>query len=279
MSINSGRAIINACDELGYNVQGFDGFDESILNQKFDFIFLALHGTFGEDGSVQKILENHKTYYNGSNSLSSEHCFDKNFTKIITKENDILTPEWLLVDSKEDSRISDISFKPIVKPNKEGSTIGFSLIDDLNDLGVAIDKSLKHGQYALIEEYIEGREITVSVLGNKSLPVIEIKPHSNVYDYKSKYTKGGSDYVCPAEIDNSLSEQIKETALKVHNLLGCQVYSRVDFRLDKNDKFWLLEINTLPGMTETSLFPMAAKAVGLSFENLIDKIIKLSLEK
>jgi len=131
----------------------------------------------------------------------------------------------------------------------------------------------------LIEEYIEGKEITVSVLGNKSLPVIEIKPHSNIYDYKSKYTKGESDYICPADLDQFLLKDIQDTALKVHELLGCEVYSRVDFRLDKNNNFYLLEINTLPGMTETSLFPMAAKAIGLSFEDLIDKIIKLSLEK
>ena len=280
MSINSGKAIINACEKLGYNVQGFDGFDESILNQKFDFIFLALHGTFGEDGSIQKILEKNNIKYNGSDSLSSSHCFDKNFTKILAKENGILTPEWLLVNSKEDSDISNINFKPIVvKPNKEGSTIGFSLVDDIKNLGIAIGKSLEHGENSLIEKYIEGREITVSVLGNKSLPVIEIKPHSNIYDYKSKYTKGESDYICPANLDKSLSKSIQDTALKIHRLLSCEIYSRVDFRLDKDNKFWLLEINTLPGMTETSLFPMAASAVGLSFENLIDKIIKLSLEK
>jgi D-alanine-D-alanine ligase len=137
---------------------------------------------------------------------------------------------------------------------------------------------------AIVERYIPGKEITVSILGDKALPVIEIRPHSNVYDYKSKYTAGETDYVCPAQLDESLSKEIQNTALKVHKLLGCEVYSRVDFRLDdesqfSNNNFYFLEINTLPGMTETSLFPMAAKAVGLSFEDLIDKIIKLSLEK
>ena len=190
-----------------------------------------------------------------------------------------MTPKWLLIDDNKVFNVADIDFKPVVKPNKEGSTIGFSLIGRLSDLDSAIDKSLKYGSHILIEEYIDGKEITVSILGDKALPIVEIKPHSSVYDYKSKYTKGESDYVCPAEIDDSLSEEIKHTALKIHKLLGCQVYSRVDFRLDKDNKFWLLEINTLPGMTETSLFPMAAKAVGLSFEDLIDKIIKLSLEK
>ena len=135
-------------------------------------------------------------------------------------------------------------------------------------------------QTGQVEEVtISGREITVSVLGNESLPIIEIRPHSDVYDYKSKYTKGESDYICPANLDDSLSKDIQDTALRIHNLLDCKVYSRVDFRLDKDNRFWLLEINTLPGMTETSLFPMAAKIIGLNFEDLIDKIIKLSLEK
>ena len=169
-----------------------------------------------------------------------------------------MTPKWLLIDDNKVFNVADIDFKPVVKPNKEGSTIGFSLIGRLSDLDSAIDKSLKYGSHILIEEYIDGKEITVSVLGDKALPIVEIKPHSSVYDYKSKYTEGESDYGSPAEFDDSLSEEIKHTALKIHKLLGCQVYSRVDFRLDKDNKFWLLEINTLPGMTETSLFPMAA---------------------
>ena len=166
----------------------------------------------------------------------------------------------------------------VVKPSHQGSSIGVSVVRDFKSLHSAIDNAIQYGMF-IIEKYISGREITVSILGNEPLPVIEIKPHSNVYDYKSKYTIGESDYICPADIDEALTKKIQETALKVHNVLGCEVYSRVDFRLDKNNKFWLLEINTLPGMTETSLFPMAAKAVGLSFEDLIDKIIKLSLEK
>lgn len=169
--------------------------------------------------------------------------------------------------------------KSVIKPNKQGSSVGFSIVDNQDKIVSALDFALNYDSHALVEEYIEGNEITVSVLGDKVLPVIEIKPHSNVYDYKSKYTKGETDYICPAKLHESTLKAIQDTALKVHNLLDCKVYSRVDFRLDKNNKFWFLEINTLPGMTETSLFPMAAKSIGLSFEDLIDKIIKLSLEK
>jgi len=268
-----------------------------IINQKFDFIFLALHGTFGEDGYIQKILEENKIKYNGSNSTSSMKCFNKNSTKSIANNYNILTPVWNIVDFP-DNKIDynyimskanvvldlhkdyhgeeDRFF--VVKPINEGSSIGVSVVRDHSNLPSVIDKTIQYGDL-IIEKYIDGREITVSILGSKSLPVIEIKPHSNVYDYRSKYTSGESDYICPAEIDEALTEKIQETALKVHNLLGCEVYSRVDFRLNKNNEFFLLEINTLPGMTETSLFPMAANAVGLSFEDLIDKIIKLSLEK
>ena len=229
--------------------------------------------------------------------MSSSECFSKNSTKIIARENDILTPDWLsaiendsyceakaniLIDLHNDLHGGEDRFL-VVKPIEEGSSIGVSVVRNFrNQLRPAIDNASQYGM-VMIEKYISGREITVSILGNKSLPVIEIKPRfsglDNMYDYKSKYTKGESDYICPAEIDETLSRKIQDTALKVHNLLGCEVYSRVDFRLDKNNKFWLLEINTLPGMTETSLFPMAAKVIGLNFEDLIDKIIKLSLEK
>jgi len=326
---------------LGHNVQDFDGFNKSILKRsifkrKLDFVFIALHGTFGEDGSIQEILEQNQIKYNGSNSKASEDCFNKIRTKRICGDRNILTPQWYSISQDTWAPPSEdhlypymidtmLSYPLIVKPSRQGSSIGITilhdktvpeqktiseLIDDSygslsdgvlgrmrpnnNPLISAIDKalecndgiqSLHQKNEALIEEYIYGKEITVSILGDKALPIIEIKPHSNVYDYKSKYTKGETDYVCPAQfdfsadIDGSLSGEIQDTALEVHKLLGCQVYSRVDFRLSKNNKFWLLEINTLPGMTETSLFPMAAKATGLSFEDLIDKIIKLSLEK
>ena len=221
-----------------------------------------------------------------------------------------------------------ISYPLIVKPSRQGSSVGITMFHTLPDglsdrarredrlhqqdpciteselvriLGPkkdpvwdAIKKAVEcnedknENNAAIVEKYIIGKEITVSILGDKALPIIEIRPHSNVYDYKSKYTAGETDYVCPAQLDKSLSKDIQDTALKVHKLLGCEVYSRVDFRLNDpsvvfnpnpNNNFYFLEINTLPGMTETSLFPMAAKATGLSFEDLIDKIIKLSLEK
>tara|TARA_B100000579_G_C22741304_1_gene809261 strand:- start:37 stop:1035 length:999 start_codon:yes stop_codon:yes gene_type:complete len=332
-----------------------------------------LHGTFGEDGSIQKILEANKMKYNGSRSKASEDCFDKIVANKLCRKNKIKTPSpsyQLMKDYDDYWNGNDIDFQTfigtegyypiIVKPSKQGSSMGITILQNKPesyyerileaysgkfrgpaipdysfqlavhnavvcglsqneiikiqekyqpllragvDLGLSVsrlggsadehilseyipsffDEELKNsGKYnnaVIVEKYIPGKEITVSILGDKALPIIEIKPHSNVYDYKSKYSKGETEYICPAQLDKSLSKEIQHTALKVHKLLGCEVYSRVDFRLDENNNFYFLEINTLPGMTETSLFPMAAKAGGLSFEDLIDKIIKLSLEK
>ena len=254
---------------------------DSILDDlaKVDFVFLALHGVFGEDGSIQSILEKNNIIYNGSMSNSSKNCFDKSFTKKTAKDSNILTPDFTIVGKKNFNNYNYNFRKSVIKPNKQGSSVGFSIIDDKNKISHALDFALEHDTHAIIEEYIEGREITVSILGNDALPIIEIKPNHGIYDYEAKYTQGASNYICPADISESKSDEIKDIALKTHKLLNCKVYSRVDFRLDKNNECWLLEINTLPGMTETSLFPMAAKAKGLSFEDLIDKIIKLSLEK
>ena len=269
---------------MGYQVSIFHILNNSIDDilpdlKNLDFVFLALHGVFGEDGSIQAILEQNDIVYNGSESNPSKNCFDKSFTKTIAKDNSILTPNFIIIDKKNFNN-KDYNFnKSVIKPNKQGSSIGFSIIDDQKNIESALDSALEHDSHALIEEYIEGREITVSILDNDALPVIEIQPNHGVYDYRAKYTKGASNYICPADIDQSISNDIKSIALKIHQLLNCKVYSSVDFRLDENNDSWLLEINTLPGMTETSLFPMAAKAAGLSFEDLIDKIIKLSLEK
>lgn len=311
-----------------------------------------MHGTFGEDGSIQKILEANEMKYNGSKSKASEDCFDKIIATKLCRKNKINTPfpSYQLMKDYDTWNGDGIEFETfikteawypiIVKPSKQGSSMGITILQNKPEsyfesiirtysgkfsgpanpdysFELAIHKAVlcglsqseiikieekyqpllrtaeeytssffyeelrnskKYNNAVIVEKYIPGKEITVSILGDRALPIIEIKPHSNVYDYKSKYSKGETEYICPAQLDKSLSKEIQDTALKVHKLLGCEVYSRVDFRLDGNN-FYFLEINTLPGMTETSLFPMAAKAVGLSFEDLIDKIIKLSLEK
>ena len=167
----------------------------------------------------------------------------------------------------------------IVKPNDQGSTIGLTVAKNNKELNVGIDLARKFTRTVMIERFIDGREITVTIIGDKPYPIVEIFPKKGLYDYESKYTKGFADYFCPADIKSDLTKTIQSKALKIHKLLECRHYSRVDFILDKNLKPWFLEVNTLPGMTETSLFPMAAERHGFSFKDVINKIIKLSLQK
>jgi D-alanine-D-alanine ligase len=217
--------------------------------------------------------------YNGSNEKSSKICFDKAETKKIVIGEGIDSPKYYHTSSNSCNDHFDFSAeKYVVKPNAQGSSVGFNIVDDISKINDAIDIALDFDRSVLIEEFINGREITVSVLGEESLPVIEIKPKSGVYDYNSKYIIGETDYICPAEMNSIKYRSVQECALKIHKMLSCDVYSRVDFKFFDN-KFYFLEINTLPGMTKTSLFPKAAKQHGLSFKKLIEKIIKLSLEK
>ena len=284
VSKNSGLAISQACKSLGYQTTNYLLETNSIDNEinslkKHDFVFIALHGTFGEDGALQKILEQNNIKYNGSDQFASKKCFNKSFCKEIAINDGIITPDFYVVESNIcNDNIGFSSSKYVIKPNSQGSSVGFKVIDNYEKINEAIDNALDFDTKVLIEEYIGGAEITVPILGDEVLPVIEIIPKKGFYDYSSKYTKGMSEYVCPADIGTKLTSEIKDTAQRIHQLLGCEVYSRVDFKI-YNDEVFFLEINTLPGMTETSLFPMSANKHGYSFKDLIDKIIKLSQKK
>ena len=173
--------------------------------------------------------------------------------------------------------ISNLSFPLVVKPNSEGSTIGLSIIQHESNLIEAIQLARVYDDNILIESFIKGREITVGIIAGKSYPIIEIIPSHDLYDYECKYTKGMTDYICPADLERKISKKIQKIALEIHKILKCRHYSRVDFRLDKNNKPWFLEINTHPGMTETSLLPKSAASAGVDFNSLINKIIKQAL--
>ena len=238
-----------------------------------------MHGSFGEDGVIQSILSKNNIPFNGSDEDSSRNCFNKTLTKEIVMNQGVLSPSYYQISSNTCNDHFDLnSEKYIVKPNSQGSSVGFNVVNKLEDLNDAIDIALDFDSSVLIEEFIDGREITVPILGNEPLPVIEIEPKSGIYDYKSKYTAGESKYICPAILDKDKYQFVQDCALSVHKMLKCDVYSRVDFKF-YNNNFYFLEINTLPGMTETSLFPMAAEEQGFSFKDIINKIIKLSLEK
>ena len=246
-----------------------------------DLVFNALHGGDGENGTIQAYLDLHHIAYTGSGAKASKIAMDKNISKLIAQSIKIPTPKWVLI--KRDPNYGfklqhyntpKFTYPYVVKPSNEGSTYGLSIVYDESELLEAIDLAAGYSDEILIEEYIPGRELTVGILGKKSLPIVEIIPSHKFYDFECKYTEGMSKYMVPADLSDSLVRKISEDALKIYNTIGCRHYARADFRLNGKDEYYFLEINTLPGMTSTSLFPKAARAAGLEFPDLIDIIIK-----
>jgi D-alanine-D-alanine ligase len=264
-------------------LKAIDSFDFS----EVDVIFLALHGGQGEDGTIQALLDLTGKPYTGSGVLASALAMNKAMSKKIFEREGILTPEWFLV---EDSDLSDLSkiedriekslgFPCVVKPNDQGSTVGLTIVNEKSELKKAFDFAKKYSTQFLVEKYIPGRELTVGILGDQALPVVEIVPEHGIYDYECKYTTGKSKYIAPAEIPEEKSKEIQSIGLKAFRALGCEGYARVDFRFGEDDRFYCLEVNTLPGMTAHSLVPKAAKALGIDFPVLVDRIARLALRK
>lgn len=259
-----------------------------IINSKLfdniDLAFLALHGRWGEDGTIQSLLEMRGIKYTGSGILTSAVAMDKAMTKIVIQHFGVLTPEWLVADINEKDytvypqKVSKIlGFPSVIKPNDQGSSVSLTICKQEEDVIPAIQLALQYSNKALIEKFIPGRELTVAVLDGKALPILEIVPKSGLYDYESKYTSGKSDYIVPAPMPKEVQFDIQEQAVKAFDAVGCKCYSRIDFRLTEENKAYCLEINTLPGMTNLSLVPKAANAAGISFLELIDRIVKDAL--
>ena len=286
ISIQTGLAIAEAIKDR-YNLDMIN-LEAEIYNAPqlllgADLVFNALHGGDGENGSIQSFLDLHHIPYTGSGAKPCKIAMDKNITKLIAKSVDIQTPNWLLLKRNQhtgmqlhDNQPSKFSYPYVVKPSCEGSTFGLTIINEESELEEAISHASEYGDEILIEEFIPGRELTVGILGNQPLPIVEIKPSHDLYDYECKYTEGMSEYFVPAELSDSLIRSLSEDALKIYKTIGCRHYARADFRLNEAGEHYLLEINTLPGMTSTSLLPKAAKAAGLEFPDLIDTIIKIA---
>ncbi len=256
----------------------------SKLFDDIDLAFIALHGKYGEDGTIQSLLELRGVKYTGSKILASSISMDKEMSKILFKHYNINTPKWFSIGRNnfgEDAVVNSIKkefgFPCVIKPNDQGSTVGLTICKSEVDVSAAVNLALEFSDKAILEEYIPGREITVTVIENKALPVLEIKPKHSVYDYECKYTSGMSEYIVPADVPKEVEQKLQSQALLAFTSLGCEVYSRIDFRLNEKLETYCLEVNTLPGMTSTSLVPKMAKAVGIPFDQLIDKIINLSL--
>lgn len=283
VSLISGKAIIEVCRKLGYDTipLTLNGNIIELLPdlKKVDLVFIALHGGEGENGSIQGFLKELGIKYNGSGVLASALGMDKNISKVLSQSIGILTPKWKLFNTLEDSlKYNPKSFPVVVKPNDGGSTIGLTIVHKANEMEAALCYADDNGNGILIEDYIPGRELTVTILGGMVYPIVEIVPSHESYDYECKYTEGMSDYICPANLSKSQTESIQKMSINFYNLLQCRGYGRVDFRLDPDGTPWLLELNTLPGMTATSLVPKAVAAEGILFSELIQMIINESLK-
>ena len=286
VSLNTGSAILAALREKGYNAVAIDleptRFVQQLAEAEIEVVFNAIHGQYGEDGILQGALELLGIPYTGSGVLSSAMAMDKVISKRIFSSADIPTPRCR-VFSKADMNqeltatiLADFTIPVVVKSSAQGSSIGVMIVEDSGDLSEAVRQAFKYSDRILVEEFIEGRELTVAIWGNdesEALPVIEIVPHSGRYDYQSKYTKGATEYIVPAKLADDITSTVQKVALEAFSQLGCRGIARVDIMLDKENNPYVLEVNTIPGMTATSLVPKAAAAVGITFADLCERLL------
>jgi D-alanine-D-alanine ligase len=291
ISLKSGKAVYDSLSQLGLKVVAIDiktdNLEENtqlIRANKIDIAFIALHGRFGEDGQIQELLDNLKVPYTGSGAMASRLAMDKIASRQIFETHGLGVPKY-----KVENRFSynadwkmqnnSLVFPLVVKPATHGSSIGLSIVDIKEDLDKAVNLAFSFDEKIIIEEYIKGREVTVGVLDEKPLPVIEIIPKKRFFDYEAKYQVGMTDYIVPAQLEDGISKKIQEAGLLAHKLLGCFGCSRIDMILSQDNLPYILEVNTIPGLTTTSLLPKAAKVVGIDFNQLCLKLIQLAYDK
>jgi D-alanine-D-alanine ligase len=280
VSLATGRGVSKALHSLGAEVLDVDVHDENFaLPKDVDLAFITIHGTFGEDGQLQKILEERGVPYTGDGVEASRAAFDKILSKEKFREHNVVTPEWEVV---EVGQRPTISVPLVVKPARQGSTVGVVIVKNASELDSAITEAGRYDRKLLIEKFVPGRELTIGVLGDQALPILEIIPKGGFYDFNNKYpflnpqAGGGAEHVCPAKIDPNKTKQIQELALRAFRALGLFVYARVDMLLSDSGDPFVLEANTIPGMTEASLLPEAAAAAGINYVDLCARIIALS---
>ena len=281
VSLDSGKACAKALAEIGFEVTSLDAKDdfiEKLIKNKPDKVFNALHGRFGEDGSIQGLLEHLKIPYTHSGILSSAIAMDKLTSKKIFKDAKISSPEYQVIKTLEDFQSSKIGYPCVVKPNNEGSSVGVYIFNEPKKSDEkTIISLLKKYTFLILEKYIPGREIQVAVMGSKALGGIEIVPTRSFYDYEAKYSANAkTKHIIPVKINEADYKKILDMALQAHNILGCRGVTRSDFRYNESDKLnkiYILEVNTQPGMTSLSLVPEIANYYGISFNELVKWII------
>jgi D-alanine-D-alanine ligase len=284
ISLRSGKAIAEGLRKKGYEVAEIDvdsNLPEKLKKEKIEVAFIALHGKYGEDGAVQGLLEIMKIPYTGSGILASSIAMDKILTKRILQERGFLSPLFAFFDAEKEKLENFVTslalnYPVIVKPSREVSTIGIIRVQEVGQLEAALKEASRYDSRVLVEEFISGIEVTAGVVNGEALPLIEVVPKSGFYDFQSKYTKGATEYILPARLPEGLSREIQESTVEIYHELGCEGCARADFIVDSQERFFFLEINTIPGMTETSLIPKAAAHAGLSFENLVEKLLDSS---
>lgn len=288
ISLKSGHAVRAALEKNGFNavpvIIKTDKLEDNLRllkSKKIDCAFIALHGRFGEDGGIQKILKILKIPYTGSGVKASRLAMDKIASRKIFQRSGLSVPRFEVLKKNfyNDADLSDFTFPLVVKPATHGSSIGLSIVSNPADVPKAVNLAFKFDERIVIEEYIKGRELTVGILEEEAMPVIEIIPKHAFFDYQAKYKKGLTDYIVPAKISPAVASSVKKAALSAHKLLGCFGCSRVDIILGEKDEPFVLEVNTIPGLTETSLLPKAARQLGIDFTSLCIKLIKLAHEK
>jgi D-alanine-D-alanine ligase len=284
ISILSGTGVLQALQSKGVDAHAFDPAERSLADlaaEKFDRVFIALHGRYGEDGSLQGALEQLGIPYTGSGVMASSVGMDKITTKIVWLAHGVSTPKYAVIDDGTDldKVVADLGLPLIVKAPLEGSSIGITKVTRSEELQAAVDLAHKYDKRVLAEQFIEGREFSVPLLGSgaqaRALPIVEIVAPEGKYDYQNKYFTDDTKYHCPAPLDAATTEAIQREVEKAYRALGCEGWSRIDVLLRESDQqFFLLEVNTSPGMTTHSLVPMAARAEGTSYEDLCVEILR-----
>lgn len=282
ISLASGKSVAQALREKGYNVTEVDVTGHQItLPEGTELAYNLIHGTYGEDGELQQQLEDLGIPYTGAGIKASRLCFDKALTKEVLVAAGVPTPlsENL---SLQDNAQPSLPLPYVIKPPREGSSVGVHIIHEESEIQPALEDAKKFGSTTLVEQYIKGKELTVTILDGEALPVIHISPRSGFYDINNKYPwlthKGQTDYICPADLSEEETRRVQEAALAAHRATGVEVYSRVDVLLREDGEPFVIELNTIPGMTSSSLVPKAAAAVGIDFPSLCERIARLSLQ-
>lgn len=282
VSLKSGKAILNALASLKYNVVAIDVRRDicSVLKKsKIDIAFLALHGGFGENGAIQGMLEVMGIPYTGSGVLASALAMDKEVSKKLFIYHRIPVPPFTAIQKSEPIR-QKLTIRPrfslpwVVKPFSEGSSVGVNIVRRSSTFKYALTEAFRYGDKAIVEKYIEGKEVQIGVLQNKAIGGVEVRPSLEFYNYEAKYTSGLTEYILPPQIDKKVYKRSQDVALAAHKALCCRGATRVDLRIDKKGNPFVLEVNTIPGMTETSLLPKIAKKYGLDFGALLEAILE-----